>query len=383
MTLTTAIAGLALILAVLFEAFETMLLPRRVTRSLRVTRLFYLSSWQLWRSIAGLIGPARRRAAFLSYFGPLSLLVLLSFWAFGLVIGFALLQWSLGTPIHGAGADRPDLGIYAYFSGVTFFTLGYGDVTPVGALGRAVAVLETGIGFGFIAVVIGYLPVLYQAFSLREVAINLFDARAGSPPTAGTLLARNARYGDQELLAQLLAEWERWAAVLLESQISFPVLSFYRSQHDNQSWVAALTVILDASALVISGLPGGVRSQAYLTFAMARHAAVDLCQAVSAPPVEPPEDRLPPDRLLALRGSLRRAGLELAGGPDADQRLAELRGTYEPFVLALSTRFLMPMPPMMVEDEHPVDNWQTSAWMRRTRGIGQLRAAEPGDDHGD
>jgi Ion channel len=383
MTVMTAIVGLALILAVLFEAFETMLLPRRVTRSFRVTRLFYLSSWELWRSIAGLIGPARRRAAFLSYFGPLSLLVLLSFWAFGLIIGFALLQWSLGTPIHGAGADRPDLGIYAYFSGVTYFTLGYGDVTPVGALGRALAVLETGIGFGFIAVVIGYLPVLYQAFSLREVAINLFDARAGSPPTAGTLLARNARYGDQELLTQLLAEWERWAAVLLESQISFPVLSFYRSQHDNQSWVAALTVILDASALVISGLPGSVRSQAYLTFAMARHAAVDLCQAVSAPPVEPPEDRLPPDRLLALRASLRRAGLGLADGADADQRLAELRGMYEPFVLALSTRFLMPMPPLLVEDEHPVDNWQTSAWMRRTRGIGQLRAAEPGDDHGD
>ena len=128
---------------------------------------------------------------------------------------------------------------------------------------------------------------LYQAFSRREVTINLFDARAGSPPTAGTLLARNARYGDLELLSQLLAEWERWAAEVLESHISFPVLSFYRSQHDNQSWVAALTAILDASALVVSGVPGAARTQAYLTFAMARHVAVDLCQAVPVPPVEP------------------------------------------------------------------------------------------------
>ena len=234
--------------------------------------------------MAGLIRPARRRGTFLSYFGPLSLLVLLSFWALGLIVGFALLHWSLGTPLNGAGDDRPDLGLYAYFSGVTFFTLGYGDVTPVGSLGRALAVLETGIGFGFLAVVIGYLPVLYQAFSRREVTITLFDARAGSPPTAGTLLARNARYGDLELLAQLLAEWERWAAEVLESHLSFPVLSFYRSQHDNQSWLAALTAILDASALVVSGVPGPVRTQAYLTFAMARHVAVDLCQAVSAPP---------------------------------------------------------------------------------------------------
>jgi hypothetical protein len=382
MTAMMAVLGVALILSVLFEAFETMLLPRRVTRAFRLTRMFYLNSWRIWTAVAGLIQPARRRATFLSYFGPLSLLVLLSFWALWLILGFALLHGALGTPLHGAAADRPGLGLYAYLSGVTFFTLGYGDITPAGSIGRTLAVLETGIGFGFIAVVIGYLPVLYQAFSRREVTINLFDARAGSPPTAGTLLARNARYGDQELLSQLLAEWERWAAEVLESHISFPVLSFYRSQHDNQSWVAALTTILDASALVVSGMSGIVQSQAYLTFAMARHVAVDLCQAVSAPPVEPVENRLPPDRLRALRESLRGAGLELADGGAAEHRLAELRGMYEPFVHALSRRFLMPLPPLMIEDD-PVDNWQTSAWMRRTRGIGQLRAAEPGDDHAD
>ncbi len=382
MAVMTAVLGLALILSVLYEAFETMLLPRRVPRAFRVTRLFYMQSWRLWTAMGGLITSPRRRATFLSYFGPLSLLVLLSLWALGLIVGFALLHWSLGTPLDGAGADHPGFGLYAYLSGVTFFTLGYGDITPIGPLGRALAVLETGIGFGFLAVVIAYLPVLYQAFSRREVTISLFDARAGSPPTAGTLLARNARYGDQDLLAQLLAEWERWAAEVLESHISFPVLSFFRSQHDNQSWVAALTAILDASALVVSSVPGAVKNQAYLTFAMARHVAVDLCQSVSTPPIEPPEDRLPPARSSALRELLRGAGLELADGGGAEERLAELRGMYEPFVQALSRRFLMPLPPWMVEG-HPVDNWQTSAWMRRTRGIGQLREAEPGDDHAD
>lgn len=382
MTAIAAVLGLALILGVLYEAFETMLLPRRVSRSFRLTRFYYSQSWRLWTAMAAAIRPARRRSTFLSYFGPLSLLVLFSLWALGLILGFAAVHWSLGTPLDGGGDEGRGLGLYAYFSGVTFFTLGYGDVTPSGPLGRALAVLETGIGFGFLAVMIGYLPVLYQAFSRREVAINLFDARAGSPPTAGTLLARNARYSDLALLSQLLAEWERWAAEVLESHISFPVLSFFRSQHDNQSWVAALTAILDASAIVVAGVPGTVRSQAYLTFAMARHVAVDLCQAVNAPPVEPDECRLPPDRFRALRESLRGAGLELADGGSAERRLAELRGMYEPFVQALSSRFLMPLPPVLNESE-PVDNWQTSAWMRRTRGIGQLRAAEPGDDHVD
>ena len=130
MTAMMAVLGVALILSVLFEAFETMLLPRRVTRSFRLTRMFYLNSWRIWTAMAGLIQPARRRATFLSYFGPLSLLVLLSLWALGLIMGFALLHWSLGTPLHGSGDRLPDLGLYAYFSGVTFFTLGFGDFTP-------------------------------------------------------------------------------------------------------------------------------------------------------------------------------------------------------------------------------------------------------------
>jgi hypothetical protein len=382
MAAMSAVAGVSLIVLILFEAFETILLPRRVTRTFRLTRWFYVYSWRPWAVAARLIRPGRRRGAFLSFYGPLSLLVLFGIWAVGLIAGFALLHWSLGSPLNGGGGDRPGLGVYAYFSGVTFFTLGYGDVSPAGPCGRFLAVAETGIGFGFLAVVIGYLPVLYQAFSRREVTISLFDARAGSPPTAGTLLARNARYGDVALLSQFLGEWERWAAEVLESHISFPVLSYYRSQHDNQSWLAALTAVLDASALILAGVPGTARTQAYQTFAMARHVVVDLSQALQVPPIEPDADRLDPGRLKTLREFLGAAGLELATGAAAERRLAELRGMYEPFVHALSLRFLIPLPPMLPEGE-PVDNWQTSAWMRRARGFGHLTAAEPGDEHED
>ena len=256
MAAMTAMLGLALILTVLFEACETMLLPRRVSP------IVPAHADVLPEFLAALDGDGRVDPAGPPAVGVPQLLRPPLAAGAPQLLGPVVDRGLRPAPVvarhapQGAGDDRPGLDLYAYFSGVTFFTLGYGDVTPVGAIGRALAVLETGIGFGFLAVVISYLPVLYQAFSRREVTITLLDARAGSPPTAGTLLARNARYGDQELLDQLLEEWERWAAEVLESHISFPVLSFYRSQHDNQSWLAALTAILDTSALVVAGHVG-------------------------------------------------------------------------------------------------------------------------------
>ena len=195
--------------------------------------------------------------------------------------------------------------MYLYLSGVTFFTLGFGDVTPVNLLGRFLTVAETGIGFAFLAVVISYLPVLYQAFSHRELTIALLDARAGSPPTAAQLLTRLGRRRNYAALDRFLEEWERWAAEVLESQVSFPVLSYYRSQHDNQSWLAALTAILDTSTLVIAGAKGVDPFQARLTFATARHTVVDLAQVYYIRPIDPDPDRLPVDQLERLRAELR------------------------------------------------------------------------------
>lgn len=376
-----AAAGVLLILFVLLDAFETILLPRRVTRQFRLARLFFVHSWAPWAAAARWIRSDKRRNSFLSWFGPLSILVLLCLWAVALIFGFALLHWAMGTPLsnHPEGAG---LGIYSYFSGVTFFTLGYGDLTPTGGPGRLLAVAETGIGFGFFAVVISYLPVLYQAFSRREVTISLLDARAGSPPTAGTLLSRVAHHSDAALLDRFLGEWERWAAEVLESHLSFPMLSFYRSQHDNQSWLAALTAILDASALLIALEERDDRSQAWLTFAMGRHVVVDLAQVFQTPPVEPQTDRLPAARLTALRTQLEALGMKLLDDEIALRRLAELRAMYEPFAHALSLNFLLPLPPVVLDGE-PVDNWQTSAWMRRARGFQHLAPSATADEHDD
>jgi hypothetical protein len=381
MSIVGALASAVLILWILLEAFEAMVLPRRVTRPYRFNRLFYIVTWGLWFRLAHVFPAGRRRQTFLSVFGPLSMLALFTAWVLGLILGFALLHWSLGTRLP--SGDEAGLTTYLYLSGVTFTTLGYGDVVAVDGLGRFLTVVEAGSGFGFLAVIIGYLPVLYQAFSRREVTISLLDARAGSPPSAGQFLLRRAPACGTGGADPLLAEWERWSAELLESHLSFPVLSFYRSQHDNQSWIGALTTILDTCALLIAAVPGKYTQQAQLTFAMARHAAVDLALIFNRPPRIPPQpDRLPADAWLRLRHELVAAGLAVRDGPAVDGKLAELRGMYEPFVDALARYFHFALPPFHSEKQ-PVDNWQTSAWMRRVPGLRHLAVIDQRDEHFD
>ena len=217
-----------------------VLLPRRVNHSYRFARFFYRTSWRAWRSFVTTVAAPGMRATLLSLFGPLALLVLYSSWATGLILAFGCLQWSLQTPLTIGGAALP-FTPYLYFSGVTFFTLGYGDLTPIGELGRFLAVAETGLGFGFLAMIICYHPVLTQAFSNREIVISLLDARGGSSPTAAQILIRSRNSHQSSSLSSDMAAWETWSAKLLESGISYPMLAYYRSQHDNQSWLATLT----------------------------------------------------------------------------------------------------------------------------------------------
>ena len=241
MHLLATLVSVVLIVLVLIDAFEAMVLPRRVTHRFRLTRLYFRTSWSCWRRAVDLLRRRNHRLAFLSLYGPLSVLGLFCLWVAILIFAFGLLNWSLGT-LAAVAANR-GIETYFYLSGVTFFTLGYGDIVPTELLGRVLAVAEAGVGFGFMAVVIGYLPVLYQAFSSRERAIGLLDARAGSPPTAAEFLIRAGNAGRIQAIDGFLLESERWSVEVLESHLSFPVQSYYRSQHDNQSWLAALTMI--------------------------------------------------------------------------------------------------------------------------------------------
>lgn len=354
------IAGVAIFLIVLWDAFESIILPRRVTRRFRLTRLFFKSTWHVWKFVMCLVPSPKRREALLGFYGPLSLLVLVGVWAVGLVLGFGLMQYGAGSAVVVSGS-QPSFETDIYLSGTTFFTLGLGDVVPHSGLSRALVVTEAGFGFGFLAAVIGYLPFIYGSFSKREVDISLLDSRAGTPPTAGELLRRHSYPHGQDALAELLKDWERWSAELMESHLSYPVLAYFRSQHDNQSWIASLTAILDACALVMVGIEGASEKQAELTFAIARHAVVDLSQVFGTAPAQLPHDRLPGEQLRHIRDILAQHGLKLRDGDDADRRLHELRRMYEPYIHALAAYLNQTLPPWIPQKKGK-DNWQTTAW---------------------
>jgi Ion channel len=373
------ILGVVVILGILLDAFETVVLPRRVQRSFRLTSWFYRRTWIPYRRIASHIPSRARRENFLSYFGPLSLIFLLILWATGLIFGFALLQYGVGEHFR-LGGEPMTFGLLVYNSGETFFTLGYGDIVPSSGLARALAVMEAGLGFGFLGMVIGYLPTIYSSFSRREIEISLLDARAGSPPSAAELLSRFGNCPQQLVLDQIFKDWERWAAEVLESHLSYPALSFFRSQHNNQSWLGALITILDAGALVIAGVDGVRNEQAKITFAMARHAVVDLAQVVNARYNPNAADRLPDQELNRLRQKLAERGVKLREGAAFEEKLALLRSQYEPYAVAIALNLSIDLPPW-IHPERQKDNWQAGPWDRAIQARSLAGRVQSMDDH--
>jgi hypothetical protein len=349
-----AVVGVLLVFVALRDAFETIILPRRVSGRVRVSKIFYQITWKPVAALGRRMPPGDRRESFLSTYGPLSLIFLIILWGFILITGFALLLWAAGFD-----ATLTD-GRNLYVSGTTFTTLGIGDFTPKTDLARFLTVVEAATGFGFLAVVISYLPVLYQSFSRRETTISMLDEWAGSPPSAGDLLRRAVAAGEVDSLIPLMAQWETWTAELLESHLSYQVLSYFRSQHENQSWVASLTAILDFSTLWQASKAHGKTWQARRVYAIGRHALGDLSQTLRSAPKFDAPDRLPESTIVALHGMLTDAGghVDLA---TFRERLNSLRKGYEPYAAALSQELLMELPPWLPMESRK-DNWETTAW---------------------
>ncbi|MBI2766829.1 MAG: two pore domain potassium channel family protein [Chloroflexi bacterium] len=360
-----ALLAVGLIALVLVDAFETVVLPRRIGGRLRLVRYYYRYSWGTTRWIGlRLLRNEANRDAFFAIYGPGSLLVLTVLWAIGLVFAFGLLHWAMGSNLadpRGGKGLLTDI----FFSGESFFTLGLGDVTPITRSARALTVIEAGMGFGFLALVIGYLPMLYQSFARREAAISVLDARAGSPPAAGELLRRTHEAEDAAGLADLLKDWERWCADILESHLSYPVLGYFRSHHDRQSWVGALTAVLDTCALLQVKRGSSLTWPASLTFALARHTAVDLAQVFNAAPDFHTAGRLDVNSMRKLAPLI---GADMADATDLRwERLAALRALYEPYVAGLARYFDLPLP-LWTRADGALDDWETVADTGRGAG---------------
>ena len=363
------LVGILLCLGAVLDAFQTIILPRRPQGRFRITRLFYVTTWRPWVAVAKRVKNSKAREQMYSIFGPVSLLFLLMVWAVVLTVGFALVLFGLRSPFADTSippGDQPmaHLRTDLYVSGTTLTTLGPGDVVPRSQIARALMILESGTGLGFVALVIGYVPVLYGAFSRREVSVALLDARGGSPPTAAELLRRHGFEGGQEALIDLLAEWERWSAELLESHISYPILCYYRSQHDNQSWLSAMVSILDVCALLITTIEGQASRQAQLTFSVSRHALVDIGHVFGLEPREeqiadggPETDRLNGETFGRLCDAIAETDIRLCADPDSARRLGTIRKFYEPQAQAISEYLRMELP-LWVTEPKSTDQWR-------------------------
>jgi hypothetical protein len=375
MHIIAVIFGCGFLAGVLLDAFQTIILPRRPVGRLRITRVFFVVTWGPWTWLVGHWPVKRSREQMYSFYGPMSLLLLFVVWATLLAMAYGLIYFGMHMPftdpMHPATAIER-LRTCVYVSGSTLFTLGLGDVVPATRAARTLLVVEAGTGLGFVALVIGYLPVLYTAFSTREISVALLDARAGSPPAAGELLLRHSFNGGHVALTKLLAEWERWCAAMLETHISYPILCYYRSQHDNQSWLAALTAVLDTCALLITTVEGPSTRQAQLTFAIGRHTLVDIGHVFRLERNEQrlrsdPVMRLPDEEYLRLCDLLGKAGFSLCGDIGARDRLTAIRLLYEPHACALAAYLRLQLPawtPPVPDPMKKPDQWSTVSKLR-------------------
>lgn len=331
MRVVVGLAGALLVVLMLAEFFVAFLLPRRVKRDPRIARGVYQALWLPWRAVAHRLRPITADAL-LGYFGPLALLIELAVWVFGLIVGFGCLQWA------GGGGFSLDS------SAGTFLSASF---VHVGIWHRAIGLLEAATAVGVLFTVIGYLPSVYSAYSLREIAISRLSTRTGAPPSAAGLLV----HGWDEL-DSTLREAERWATEMMETHLAYPLLAYYRSQHVGQSWLSALTAIVDTSAVVLAAAEDGAEGTraAELAYRVGRHALADLAHQL-AEGTGGTERELTAEDAAELRSLLEASGLPLVPVGECRERLARLRTEYEPNAAALSRQLALRLPPWRPDEQ--------------------------------
>jgi len=354
------VIGAALVVLMMLEIFVTFLLPRRVKRDPKLVRSVFAYTWRPWRRFARLLSP-QAQDTMLGLYGPLELLANLVLWVAVMMFGYACMQWANGSHLGPMGSPV-DFGDDVYYSAATMTTDGPAALSAHTTFARALQVLTAASGLAVLAIVIGYLPSLYQAFSRREATVSQLDARAGSPSSAGRLVIRTTERDGWPELNRYLSGWETWVAELMETHLAYPVLAYFRSQHVNQNWLSAMCTVLDTCAFTIAAAPPGSVDAARFTYAIARHAVVDLSYSLRVEPAAPAADRLPAADLDELLRQLREVGVESeADAATIKLRLERIRGSYEPYINALGRRLELALPPWLAP-ESPTDNWRTTQW---------------------
>lgn len=272
---TEFLAGLLLVAVILFDAFQTVVLPRPTPALFRPSAELISMLYRLTRWTAARVPSPTRQEQLLGTFAPFCVVVLLLCWVAGLIVGYGLMLNALVDQIKPPPAS---FGTTVYFSGTALLTIGFGDFVPTGGLPRFITLLEGATGLGVVAVVITFLFGLFGEFQGREVLVITLSARAGAPPSGVTLLQTYATQHMLDRLPDLFADWELWSARVLDSHLSYPLLAYFRSTHDQQSWISALGAVLDAATLLLTTIDDQPPGPATFMHRIGTHLVEDLAQ---------------------------------------------------------------------------------------------------------
>lgn len=327
MSAVVIIIGVALIAAVLADIINTLVATTTSRSQWWLTRVLYRVSWSMVSWIGARISDEHRRERFFSFYAPISVLMLLVTWVSQQVLGYGLIWWGVGG-VTGVESLKDSV----YFSGVVFFTIGFGELVPAESVPRFGSLVEAFSGVLTTALVIGYLPQLYSAYSEREQKLlTLDDGSEGRITPANLLLTRSAD-GDPRELDAFFSEWEAWIAQVLETHTTFPMLSLFRSQHEGQSWITALGLVTDA-AIHVELIEGGEARPAYWTLRrgvrLLHYLAADSDLSEYRKRLDADYERWEKPAFDGMYRALERNGFPMLDYDEAMEHAMELRRTYD------------------------------------------------------
>ncbi len=318
-----SVLGLVLLLAVFYDLFQSVILPRPAVNKVTAARIVLRPMWRLWRWVSQRSSRIDRSEGRLAAFAPIALLMLFFIWAAAAVVGYGLIIDGLADQFR---PSPQDLATSIYISATTLVPLSYGDFVPEGGLARAVIIAESATGVGIAALVITLLFSLYESFRDREVMVVSLDALAGAPPSGVQILENAAKHGMRPELVETFDDWRGWAAMVLESHLAYPLLIYFRSSHDNEAWINSFGAVMDAAVLIISTVDDDSVGPAYLMLRVGNHLVEDFSWifGLKGPEdgiVEHAEYQVAVERLM-------KAGYQVRDTEKGWKQFAELRSKY-------------------------------------------------------
>ncbi|MEA2645502.1 MAG: hypothetical protein QOE92_585 [Chloroflexota bacterium] len=341
------IAGAIVVFAVLLDIFNGVIVPRPTVRGTWLSRNLTRRLWRVWRTVGSRTSDINKRESVLAIYPPAALVVILGAWVTAEVVGFGLLVHSLRNDF----GNPPSLVGSMYVSAATLFSVGQAAHAPLGPAARLLVPAITGTGLATMALVVTFLFSLYSHFQRRETLVVTLDARAGAPPSGVTILETHARLGMEDRLTTLFHEWEHWSAEVLDSHLAYPILTYFRSSHDNESWISALGAMLDAGTLVVAAAEEVPQGPAKMLVMMGSHLVEDLAHQFGLDGEE--SVGVEREEFEDALGRLAAAGLRVRSADEAWEKFSSLRLPYASRLNSMAQHWATP-PAQWIGDRSPL-----------------------------